>query len=125
MGSFVDSSSAEKRDKSGRPDFSAPSPELRELHMLPSELMRLQTRSRSPALKDGRSLVEKRLDALFEVVAKKCHSPQRLDLEKFWPRTCDWERSVVCDVCGRLGDISGKRKLTSQFSYLPQTKVRG
>ena len=43
----------------------------------------------------------------------------------YWPRTCDWERSVVCDVCERLGDVSGKRKLTSQFSYLPQTKVRG
>ena len=38
-----------------------------------------RTRSRSLALEDRRSFVEKRLDALFEVVAKKCRSPHRLD----------------------------------------------
>jgi len=44
---------------------------------------------------------------------------------KFWPRTYDWERSVVWGVAGRLDDVRENRKLVLQTPHLSRTTVHG
>ena len=52
-------------------------------------------------------------------------SPYVKIFRSFWPRTCDWERPVVCCVAEPLDDVSEKHELALQTSYLSRTMVPG
>jgi len=49
-----------------------------------------------------------------------CHAVFSL----FLPCTHDWEKPVICSVCGQLDDFGGKCKLMLQTPYSSRTKVR-
>lgn len=86
-----------------------------------SSFPRSHTRSRSLALEDGRSLVKKRLDALFEVVAPKCGSPHRLDRFELVSAHRGTRREAAqlgFDNCHREGRSAGDRTGDSHRRFL-------